>query len=144
MTISLCLQVRSLGSVGGVSDWVVGNKFHWNSTSGIQLVCVVPPSPSLCLRDFFLEPANYASCRSPLVNRFGELLRKMWNTRNFKGQVSPHEFVQAVRNASKKRFTAETQVRPGKGSGQWGWGWDGGSSELKTEAGHREISTNAD
>ncbi|KAG2497317.1 hypothetical protein HYH03_004482 [Edaphochlamys debaryana] len=64
------------------------------------------------MRDFFLDPANYASVRSPLVQRFGELLRKMWNTRNFKGQVSPHEFVQAVRNASKKRFTADAQCDP--------------------------------
>ncbi|KAG2449802.1 hypothetical protein HYH02_005325 [Chlamydomonas schloesseri] len=64
------------------------------------------------MRDFFLNPSNYAACRSPLVQRFGELLRKMWNTRNFKGQVSPHEFVQAVRNASKKRFTADAQADP--------------------------------
>ena len=39
-------------------------------------------------RDFFLNPDNYKSVRSPLVVRFGELVRKMWNTRNFKGQVS--------------------------------------------------------
>jgi len=39
------------------------------------------------LRDFFLLPANYAACRAPLVQRFGELLRKAWNTRNFTGQV---------------------------------------------------------
>ncbi|EFJ52408.1 ubiquitin-specific protease 39, partial [Volvox carteri f. nagariensis] len=70
------------------------------------------------LRDFFLDPANYSDCRSPLVQRFGELLRKMWNTRNFKGQVSPHEFVQAVRNASKKRFTADTQCDPVE---LWSW-----------------------
>ena len=41
------------------------------------------------LRDFFLLPANYAVCSSPLVQRFGELLRKAWNTRNFKGQARP-------------------------------------------------------
>ena len=41
------------------------------------------------LRDFFLLPANYAGCSSPLVQRFGELLRKAWNTRNFKGQARP-------------------------------------------------------
>jgi hypothetical protein len=27
--------------------------------------------------------------------RFGELIRKLWNRHNFKGQVSPHEFMQA-------------------------------------------------
>lgn len=46
------------------------------------------------VRDFFLIPGNYAYCKSELVKRFGELVRKMWNTRNFKGQVSPHEFMQ--------------------------------------------------
>lgn len=46
------------------------------------------------LRDFFLLPSGYASCKSPLVQRFGELMRKLWNPRNFKGQVSPHEFMQ--------------------------------------------------
>ncbi len=38
-------------------------------------------------RDFFLIPDNYKSVTSPLVVRFGELIRKIWNTRNFKGQV---------------------------------------------------------
>lgn len=46
------------------------------------------------IRDFFLWPEGYGSCKSELVQRFGELLRKMWNTQNFKGQVSPHEFMQ--------------------------------------------------
>ena len=39
------------------------------------------------LRDFFLSPARYAHCRSLLVHRFGELARKVWHARNFKGQV---------------------------------------------------------
>jgi hypothetical protein len=43
-------------------------------------------------------PANYAGCRSLLVARFGELIRKLWNRQNFKGQVSPHEFMQASFN----------------------------------------------
>jgi U4/U6.U5 tri-snRNP-associated protein 2 len=51
----------------------------------------------LLFRDFFLMPANYAGCRSLLVARFGELIRKLWNRQNFKGQVSPHEFMQASR-----------------------------------------------
>lgn len=39
------------------------------------------------LRNFFLLPENYKTCRSPLVQRFGELTKKIWHTRNFKGQV---------------------------------------------------------
>jgi len=45
-------------------------------------------------RDFFLQPFNYARVQSPLVQRTGELLRKMWNPRRFRGAVSPHEFMQ--------------------------------------------------
>ena len=65
-----------------------------------------PPLPTHCSppmpchfhrrrRDFFLRPENYADCQSLLVRRFGELVRKVWNPRAFKGQVSPHEFMQA-------------------------------------------------
>mmetsp|Transcript_4482 Transcript_4482/g.9640 ORF Transcript_4482/g.9640 Transcript_4482/m.9640 type:complete len:537 (-) Transcript_4482:876-2486(-) len=73
----------------------------------VQILCRISP-----IRDFFLIPDNYAGCRSVLVQRFGELLRKVWNTRNFKGQVSPHEFMQAVMVASKKRFVIEEAADP--------------------------------
>ncbi|KAK9996840.1 hypothetical protein SO802_021526 [Lithocarpus litseifolius] len=64
------------------------------------------------LRNFFLIPENYKHCKSPLVHRFGELTRKIWHTRNFKGQVSPHEFLQAIMKASKKRFRIGAQSDP--------------------------------
>jgi len=64
------------------------------------------------LRDFFLIPENYSACKSPLVQRFGELTRKIWHPRNFKGQVSPHEFLQAVMVASKKKFRIGMQSDP--------------------------------
>ncbi|KAF6264721.1 cysteine proteinase [Scenedesmus sp. NREL 46B-D3] len=79
----------------------------------VQVLARVNP-----VRDFFLMPANYAGCRSLLVARFGELLRKLWNSRNFKGQVSPHEFMQAVMSASKRRFTIEQQSDPVE---FWSW-----------------------
>ncbi|KAJ0266933.1 hypothetical protein HA466_0008400 [Hirschfeldia incana] len=53
------------------------------------------------LRNFFLIPENYQHCKSPLVHRFGELTRKIWHARNFKRQVSPHEFLQAVTRRTK-------------------------------------------
>lgn len=63
------------------------------------------------LRDFFLRESNYSHVRRPpgdssylLVQRFGELMRKLWNPRNFKAHVSPHEMLQAVVLWSKKRF----------------------------------------
>ncbi|KDP30594.1 hypothetical protein JCGZ_16247 [Jatropha curcas] len=64
------------------------------------------------LRNFFLIPENYQHCRSPLVHRFGELTRKIWHARNFKGQVSPHEFLQAIMKASKKQFRIGKQSDP--------------------------------
>lgn len=64
------------------------------------------------LRDFFLIPENYQHSKSPLVQRFGELTRKIWHAKNFKGQVSPHEFLQAVMKASKKRFRIGVQSDP--------------------------------
>ncbi|KNA12437.1 hypothetical protein SOVF_125660 [Spinacia oleracea] len=64
------------------------------------------------LRNFFLIPENYQDCKSPLVHRFGELTRKIWHSRNFKGQVSPHEFLQAVMKASNKEFKIGAQSDP--------------------------------
>lgn len=64
------------------------------------------------LRNFFLIPENYQHCKSPLVQRYGELTRKIWHSRNFKGQVSPHEFLQAVMKSSKKRFRIGARSDP--------------------------------
>lgn len=49
----------------------------------VQMMARVVP-----IRNFFLlAEANYPDCKSVLVQRFGELMRKLWNPRNFKGQV---------------------------------------------------------
>ncbi|KAG5184893.1 hypothetical protein JKP88DRAFT_257423 [Tribonema minus] len=62
------------------------------------------------LRDFFLDPTNYAGCKSPLVLAFGEVIRRLWSHDNFKSAVSPHEFLQAVSIASNKRFHVGQQA----------------------------------
>ena len=54
-----------------------------------------------------------------LTQRFGELIRKLWNPRNFKAHVSPHEMLQAVVLCSRKRFQITQQ---GKAQGV-GLGW---------------------
>lgn len=71
------------------------------------------------LRDYFLQEENYAEIRvAPgdiminLVTRFGELVRKLWNPRNFKAHVSPHEMLQAVVKCSNKRFQITKQGDP--------------------------------
>lgn len=63
------------------------------------------------LRNYFLREQNYSRVKRPpgdsrylLVQRFGELMRKMWNPRNFKAHVSPHEMLQAVVLWSGKKF----------------------------------------
>eukprot|EP00658_Telonema_sp_P-2_P021131 TRINITY_DN18395_c0_g1_i6.p1 TRINITY_DN18395_c0_g1~~TRINITY_DN18395_c0_g1_i6.p1 ORF type:complete len:481 (+),score=122.03 TRINITY_DN18395_c0_g1_i6:312-1754(+) len=71
---------------------------------------------SLCrvklLRDFFLDPSNYAECRSVLPHRFGDFVRKVWNPKNFRGHVSPHELMQTISVASKKRFAIGKKSDP--------------------------------
>ncbi|XP_039276652.1 U4/U6.U5 tri-snRNP-associated protein 2 isoform X2 [Nilaparvata lugens] len=71
------------------------------------------------LRDFFLREINYARVKRPpgdssflLVQRFGELMRKLCNPRNFKAHVSPHEMLQAVVLWSKKKFQFTEQGDP--------------------------------
>ena len=73
-------------------DWrvivatLIWYKIVWVPTDLLSSMSFPSSLPSL--RDFFLEPQNYKKCRSLLVQRTGELLRKIWNTRNFKGQAS--------------------------------------------------------
>lgn len=80
----------------------------------LQALSHVPP-----LRNYFLREESYASIKRPpgdtmflLVQRFGELLRKLWNPRNFKAHVSPHEMLQAVVLCSKKKFQITEQGDP--------------------------------
>ncbi|XP_065161497.1 ubiquitin carboxyl-terminal hydrolase 39 [Atheta coriaria] len=71
------------------------------------------------LRDYFLREENYNKVKRPpgdstylLVSRFGELQRKLWNPRNFKVHVSPHEMLQAVVLWSHKKFQFTQQGDP--------------------------------
>jgi U4/U6.U5 tri-snRNP-associated protein 2 len=74
----------------------------------LQSLVRIPP-----LRDYFIMEENYLkSAKSPLVHRFGELIRKVWNPRNFKGHVSPHELLQAISISSNKRFRIGYQSDP--------------------------------
>lgn len=75
-----------------------------------------------------MEEENYKSIQRPpgdimflLVQRFGELMRKLWNPRNFKAHVSPHEMLQAVVLCSKKNFqiTKQGEEQGGMVGGCW-------------------------
>eukprot|EP00049_Salpingoeca_infusionum_P002842 m.60474 g.60474 ORF g.60474 m.60474 type:complete len:627 (+) comp11819_c0_seq4:154-2034(+) len=73
----------------------------------VQALNRIPP-----FRNFFLDPSNTSRIRDPLVLTMGELIRKINNPRAFKGHVSPHEFLQAVITASRKRFKITEQSDP--------------------------------
>lgn len=80
----------------------------------LQALSNVPP-----LRDYFLREQNYSHIKRPpgdimilLSQRFGELLRKLWNPRNFKAHVSPHEMLQSIVLCSQKRFQITKQGDP--------------------------------
>ena len=49
--------------------------------------------------------------------RFNELIKKLWNPKNFKGHVSPHEFLEAVSIASNKRFRCDDKSHKNTGFG---------------------------
>jgi U4/U6.U5 tri-snRNP-associated protein 2 len=70
------------------SDYLPGmvgiNNIKENDFVNVTIQSLMRVTP---LRNFFLLSENYKSCKSPLVQRYGELTKKIWHTKNFKGQV---------------------------------------------------------
>ena len=68
-------------------------------------------SSTLSLLSPSLPPSSpvFSTPSPSSVQRLGELFRKLWNPRNFKAHVSPHEMLQAVASTSKKRFKITEQ-----------------------------------
>eukprot|EP00850_Spirogloea_muscicola_P004648 SM000020S05998 [mRNA] locus=s20:376993:380211:+ [translate_table: standard] len=100
---------RALDGSNYIPGMVGLNNINMTDFVNVTIQSLMRVSP---LRNFFLIPDNYRDCTSTLVQRFGELTRKIWHPRNFKGQVSPHEFLQAVMLESKKRFRIGQQSDP--------------------------------
>ena len=71
----------------------------------VQALAHVPP-----LRNFFM--LEDLSSRLQLAQRFGVLVRKLWNPKSFKAHVSPHELLQEIALRSGKRFTLTDQSDP--------------------------------
>lgn len=96
---------------------IVGlNNIKANDYCNVLLHALAHVTP---LRNYFLDEGNYSGIKlTPgdimclLSQRFGELMRKMWNPSNFKAHVSPHEMLQAVVLCSKKRFQITEQGDP--------------------------------
>merc|ERR1719379_1950990 len=55
-------------------------------------------------RDLFLNEINFQYFDSLLIKCTGELLKKIWHPKLFKGHVSPHEFMQAIITESNGMF----------------------------------------
>ncbi|PWY96962.1 cysteine proteinase [Testicularia cyperi] len=95
------------------------NNIVKNDYMNVVLQALVHVKP---LRDYFLRlstesvgTSGSTGGRKPtseLVSRFATLVRKIWNPRAFKGQVSPHELLQQVVSASHGRFTLTQQADP--------------------------------
>lgn len=51
---------------------------------------------------------------SPLVQCFGELIRKMWSDKRFKSHVDPHMLIQAISVGSNKKFRVGHQSEAGE------------------------------
>ena len=88
---------------------IVGlNNIKANDYCNVILQSLSQVSP---IRRYFLNADNYKDIKRPpgdisfiLVQRFGELIRKLWNPKIFKAHVSPHEMLQAVVLCSKKKY----------------------------------------
>eukprot|EP00826_Nyctotherus_ovalis_P054387 TRINITY_DN7117_c0_g1_i11.p2 TRINITY_DN7117_c0_g1~~TRINITY_DN7117_c0_g1_i11.p2 ORF type:complete len:182 (-),score=53.10 TRINITY_DN7117_c0_g1_i11:670-1215(-) len=77
----------------------------------LQIICAVKP-----LRDYFLVYKDDSELRFDLngimTQHLSELVKKVWNPRNFKGHVNPHEVMQAITGASHKMFKIGFQKDP--------------------------------
>eukprot|EP00033_Pygsuia_biforma_P002253 GCRY01002497.1.p1 GENE.GCRY01002497.1~~GCRY01002497.1.p1 ORF type:complete len:495 (-),score=82.29 GCRY01002497.1:50-1486(-) len=107
-------RIRGLDGKEFIPGFVGLNNSKDGSTDFINVVI-----HQLChvssIRDFFLKESNYTQYSgSRLVCAFGELLRKIWNPKNFRGHVSPHEFLQAVILQSDGVFNIGQQGDPCK------------------------------
>jgi U4/U6.U5 tri-snRNP-associated protein 2 len=71
----------------------------------VQLICQVIPLRSMLLA--YESPKEKK--KDPVLSSLADLVRKMYNPRNFKGLVSPHEFYQAIGRATGKKFYAKQQ-----------------------------------
>eukprot|EP00475_Leptophrys_vorax_P007017 TRINITY_DN1440_c0_g1_i1.p1 TRINITY_DN1440_c0_g1~~TRINITY_DN1440_c0_g1_i1.p1 ORF type:complete len:497 (-),score=125.02 TRINITY_DN1440_c0_g1_i1:584-2074(-) len=103
------LKVQALDDNEYIPGFVGLNNLQQTDWLNAVIQCLNRVKP---LRNFFMNPDNYATCQSPLVRTFGELIRKMWNPRNFKSHVSPHELLQAISKESEKKFRIGEQSDP--------------------------------
>lgn len=82
------------------------NNIQYNDYINVVVQALAHTTP---VRDYFLVK----QCPSPpLLQRFGLLLRKLWNPQAFKPHVSPHELLQQVVAQSGNKFRLTEQGDP--------------------------------
>lgn len=70
-------------------------------TSVVHVLCAVAP-----FRDYFLTLVVPQSNSKTVTGSLSDLLKKICNPHNFKGLVSPHEFLHAVDTVSSNKFSS--------------------------------------
>ncbi|KAK6200527.1 ubiquitin specific protease [Scheffersomyces amazonensis] len=72
------------------------------------------------IRDFYLKLSyreklqNQISKKSPLNDRFGILIRKIWSKHLYRNHISPHELLQYISSVTKGTFSLTVQNSPKK------------------------------
>jgi U4/U6.U5 tri-snRNP-associated protein 2 len=97
-------EIRCMDGSGYVQGIVGINNIGHNDPINCVIHCLSHVSQ---FRDYFLREDNYrikAKLATSLVERWGELLRKLWSPKAFRAHVSPHELLQQISLASNKRF----------------------------------------
>lgn len=103
-------KVRYAKALDG-TDYIPGciglNNICNSDYENVIIQCIAQVIP---LRNYLLgyEPPKERK-PDPVLTTLAELIRKMYNPRNFKGLVSPHEFYQAIGKATQKKFYAKQQ-----------------------------------
>lgn len=91
--------IQALAHIPSIRDYFILEDFEKKGSSQLGMFCI------LGLKWVYLG----TDLEVALVCRFSALIRKMWNPKAFKGQVSPHELLQEISNASQKKFKLTEQ-----------------------------------
>lgn len=103
------------------------NNIKHNSYINSILVSLAHVRP---LRDYFILEESFEESKidgeTELVKRFSNFMKKFWNPKLFKPQLSPHELLQQIDLDSKGKFKLNESTTTGSGSGGSGGGGGGG------------------
>ena len=98
------VEGRSLDGTKFHPGYMAINNFKHQSylTAVVQLLMRIIP-----LRDHCLSAGEVSGADLPRANvliHFSRLVRKVWNPKSFRAQISPHSLLHAISEASGKRF----------------------------------------